>query len=512
MEAEETCLIIDFGSQYTQLIARRLRELGVFSRIVSHTEKLEDVKKNNIRAIILSGGPASVSADEAPMPSFKIEESELPILGICYGMQLMAKAYGGSVMSGSSGEYGLETLEASSSSLFGTENFSDKVLMSHGDRVEVVPEGFEVTAKSSNQMLAAIENKSKKHFGLQFHPEVQHTKRGLEIIQNFLHVSGFSFAWKPDHIFDELKRRLEEQYEGGKILCALSGGVDSTVLAVLLKKIFDDKVHCFCVDTGLLRKNEITQLKDLFEEHFHFPVSIIDAKKTFLSALSGVTDPEEKRKIIGKVFVETFNAQRESLSDIFYLAQGTLYPDVIESISAHGGPSSKIKSHHNVGGLPKDLPFELMEPFRLLFKDEVRRLGEFLGIPHDFVWRHPFPGPGLAVRMLGSVTEEVLETLREADWRLQEVLRETGWYEKLWQSFCVHLPLRSVGVMGDARTYENCIAVRCVHSEDGMTAHIPDIPTEVLTKISSRIINEVKGINRVVYDISSKPPSTIEWE
>lgn len=507
----ETCLIVDFGSQYTQLIARRLRELGVFSKIASPKITLEEIQDEQVKAIILSGGPSSVTDFEAPKLDFALQEIQIPVLGICYGMQWMTESNGGKVHSSRSREYGVERVHVERSKLF-SESGEYEVLLSHGDHVESPAAGFKVVAQSSNRVIAAIEHEDKNFFGLQFHPEVHHTKAGKEILKNFLHLADFKFDWQAAHMYEEVKIISESIYKGGNILCALSGGVDSTVLAVALNKLFSGKVQCFCVDTGLMRKNEVKQLKELFDEHFHFPIEIVDAKKKFLSDLAGVTDPEQKRKMIGKNFIEIFEEEAKKFEAVEYLAQGTLYPDVIESRSAHGGPSVKIKSHHNVGGLPDRLPFKLLEPFALLFKDEVRALGEYMGIPHDFVWRHPFPGPGLAVRVVGEVTEKRLEILREADWRLQQILRETGWYEKLWQSFCVYLPIQSVGVMGDSRTYEDTIAVRCVHSQDGMTAHIAALPTDVLERVSAKIINEVKGINRVVYDISSKPPSTIEWE
>lgn len=504
---EERCLIIDFGSQYTQLIARRLREIHVFSEVIA-PEQLKNNLSSEVKALILSGGPQSVG--DADAPTVDLSGVELPVLGICYGMQWLAQSYGGCVEAGTSREYGVEKIKFENSRL--TDLPETEVLFSHGDHVERVPEAFEVTARSSAGVISAIEHKEKDLYGLQFHPEVYHTPAGKEILKSFCQRVGFHFSWEPQHIFEALKEKLTRQVGGKKILCALSGGVDSSVAAVVLNKIFPGQVHCFCVDTGLLRKNELNQLKSLFKGAFDFPIEIIDAEERFLSALAGEADPEKKRKIIGRTFIEVFEEEGAKHSDFEFLAQGTLYPDVIESTAAHGGATDKIKSHHNVGGLPDNLRFQLVEPFRLLFKDEVRLLGEYLGIPHDFVWRHPFPGPGLAVRTLGPVRREDLEVLREADWRLQQVLKEEGIYEKLWQSFCVMLPVQSVGVMGDKRTYENVVAVRCVHSQDGMTAHIADIPTRVLERISSKIINEVKGINRVVYDISSKPPSTIEWE
>jgi GMP synthase (glutamine-hydrolysing) len=427
-------------------------------------------------------------------------------------MQLMAHELGGLVHQSQQREYGTEKIETKSSVLFPCEEIRT-VLMSHGDHVGRLPAGFESTAVSLNGVPAAMENLARKLFGIQFHPEVKHTDRGSEFLKNFLKFAGFDFSWQSGHVAELLEAEVRAQVKASdRILCALSGGVDSTVLAVFLNKVFPGRVDCFCVDTGLLRAGELDRLQELFSLHFKFPISIVQASEFFVSRLSGVIDPEEKRKSIGKSFIEIFERESQSRSQARFLAQGTLYPDVVESTSAHGGPTAKIKSHHNVGGLPKTLPFELLEPFKTLFKDEVRRLGEYLGIPHDFVWRHPFPGPGLAVRIVGEVTESRLHLLRQADLRLQEVLKETGWYEKLWQSFCVFLPIKSVGVMGDARTYEECVAIRCVHSDDGMTAHIAALPVEVLERISSRIINEVRGINRVVYDISSKPPSTIEWE
>lgn len=507
----ETCLIVDFGSQYTQLIARRLRELGVFSEIVSPEKSKDFLSNEYVKAVILSGGPASVGKEDWARLPYALSEWACPILGICYGMQYIAGELGGEILSSDSREYGVETVRIDSGVLF-AQSGDQKVLMSHGDSVSELPKGFVGRAWSKNGVLAAMEHPHKKLFGLQFHPEVKHSERGQEILHSFLSFSDFSFDWKPEHMYEELEAQLNSQYSEGRILCALSGGVDSTVAAVLLNKVFPGKVDCVCVDTGLLRKKELDDLRMLFERYFKFPIRIVDESKRFLKQLEGVTDPEEKRKKIGNTFIEVFQEESKTMESVRYLAQGTLYPDVIESLSAHGGPSVKIKSHHNVGGLPDILPFELVEPFRMLFKDEVRRLGEFMGLPHDFVWRHPFPGPGLAVRVLGEVNESKLAILREADFRLQQVLRESGYHEQLWQSFCVFLPVQSVGVMGDQRTYENVVAVRCVHSDDGMTAHIASLPTEVLERISTKIINEVPGVNRVVYDISSKPPSTIEWE
>jgi len=507
---DELCYIVDFGSQYTQLITRKLRELKVLSEIISPEDFLQKDLSDS-KAVIFSGGPQSVVDLDIDAFEKATKAYDKPILGICYGMQLMAKIYGGKVESAKSREYGVDQIQIEGSQLL-PELQRTSVLLSHGDHVDKAPKNFRISAHSLNQVIAMIESPELQRYGVQFHPEVTHTKNGSLLLRSFLEKAGFQFNWEEKHIFKEISERLQANFSDGKILCALSGGVDSTVLAVALNKIFPGQVHCFCVDTGLMRKDEISNLRSLFEKHFHFPIEIIDAEKRFLDRLAGVTDPEQKRKIIGKEFIEIFEMESKAHSDFKYLAQGTLYPDVIESMSAHGGPTAKIKSHHNVGGLPEKLPFQLLEPFRLLFKDEVRRLGEFLGLPHEFVWRHPFPGPGLAIRCIGEVRKERLDRLREADAILQEVLKAENFYESLWQSFCVYLPVHSVGVMGDGRTYEECIAVRCVHSDDGMTAHIAALPVQILERISARIINEVSGINRVVYDISSKPPATIEWE
>ena len=515
----QTIVVLDFGSQFTQLIARRLRELSVYAEILPFDTPVEKIRARRPAGIILSGGPKSVSDTGAPHCDTGVYDTGVPVLGICYGMQLMTHALGGVVAPAPHREFGMATVTVQQNApLFGDVPFAAqggrrelRVWASHGDFVKAPPDGFVVTATSPNAPVAAMAAPERELYALLFHPEVAHTDHGLEILRNFAYdVCGCTGDWTMRSFVDEATERVRAQVGEGRVVCGLSGGVDSTVAAVLIHKAVGDRLTCIFVDNGVMRQDEGEQIKRRFER-LKLPLIFVDASELFLTRLAGVTDPEQKRKTIGATFIDVFEAEAKKLGDFDFLAQGTLYPDVIESVSVIG-PSVAIKSHHNVGGLPERMRFKLVEPLRLLFKDEVRKVGEELGLDAEFVWRQPFPGPGLAVRILGDVTHSRLNLLRKADHIVAEEVKKAGWYKRLWQSFAVLLPVQSVGVMGDARTYEYTIAIRAVESKDGMTADWARLPHELLAIISSRIVNEVKGINRVVYDISSKPPSTIEWE
>jgi GMP synthase (glutamine-hydrolysing) len=514
-DVREQIVILDFGSQYTQVIARRVREFNVFSTIMRPNTRAAEIDALAPNGIILSGGPMSVYQKDAPMPDPGIFTLGIPILGICYGMQVMSHLLDGKVAKGQKREYGRAELDVivPSCPLFTNLDARQTVWMSHGDKLTQLPRGFESIARSSNSPFAAMECRERNLFGLQFHPEVVHTPHGREILKNFMfRVCGCQGLWTMVSFIERSVKEMRATVGSDRVILGLSGGVDSSVAAALIHKAVGNQLAPIFVDNGLLRKGERESVERVFGKNFRMKLKTVDASNLFLSRLKGVTDPERKRKIIGKTFIDVFEKAAKSVKGAKFLAQGTLYPDVIESVPTAGGPSAMIKSHHNVGGLPKRMKFQLLEPLRQLFKDEVRRVGEELGLPREIVWRQPFPGPGLAVRVLGAINKPRLDILREADAIVVEEMKNSGWYYKIWQSFAVLLPIRTVGVMGDERTYDHVIALRVVDSQDGMTADWVRLPADLLARISNRIINEVKGVNRVCLDISSKPPATIEWE
>ena len=513
MVRHDSILILDFGSQYTQLIARRVRELHVYCEIHPFNYSFAEIQTYNPKGIILSGGPMSVYANNAPISDKRIFDLGIPVLGICYGLQLMAYQLGGEVDTAAKKEFGRATLVVDTQSgIFEGVPQSSQVWMSHGDSLTKLPPGFEPMAHSDNAPICAIRNEKKKIYGVQFHPEVVHTKEGTRILSNFLFaVCGCSGDWNAESFIDRTVTDIRDCVGRSRVLCALSGGVDSSVAAVLIHRAIGDQLFCIHIDNGLMRRDESAQVVKTFRDQFHIALDFVDGSKLFLDRLRGIADPEAKRKIIGKTFIDIFEEEAKKVEGAAFLAQGTLYPDVIESVSFKG-PSATIKTHHNVGGLPQRMNLKLIEPFRELFKDEVRRVGRSLGLSESLLGRHPFPGPGLAIRVLGDVTRERLEVLRNADEIFIEELRRSDLYDTVWQAFAVLLPVQSVGVMGDERTYENAIALRAVTSIDGMTADWSHLPYDLIATISSRISNEVRGVNRVVFDVSSKPPSTIEWE
>lgn len=511
---EQQILIIDYGSQYTQNIARRVREAQVFCQIHPNTKSLNEIKSMQPRGIILSGGPASVLEKNSVLCDRKLFELGIPILGICYGMQLITHILDGKVSPADNREYGRAELKIKEySHLFSGVKNNSTVWMSHGDLIKKIPPGFKATAFTENSPIAAIEDPIKKIYGLQFHPEVVHTSEGIKLLDSFIFdICKCVKNWEITSFAEHAINNIKTQVGNGHVLCGLSGGVDSSVVAMLVHKAIGDRLTCIFVDNGLLRTGEREKVEHAFRDNFQVNLDVVNATDRFLNKLKGISDPEKKRKIIGNTFIDVFEEEAKRLGNFEYLAQGTLYPDVIESVSFKGGPSMVIKSHHNVGGLPEKMRLKLVEPLRELFKDEVRRLGKEIGLPEKIIKRQPFPGPGLAIRVIGNVTQQRLNILREADRIIIEEIKEAQLYDSLWQSFAVLLPIKTVGVMGDARTYENVVAIRAVTSTDGMTADWAHLPYGLLGQISNRIINEVKGINRVVYDISSKPPGTIEWE
>jgi GMP synthase (glutamine-hydrolysing) len=507
-------LIVDFGSQYNQLIARRVRENHVYCQIEPPTIKADAIKRLDPEGIILSGGPSSIYEKNSPKIDPAVFKLGIPVLGICYGMHFMMSALGGSVKRAGRREYGFAELNIKRrQGVFEGIHTKSQCWMSHGDSIQRLPNGFTISANTENTAVAAAAHRNKRLIGVQFHPEVAHTLMGKKILRNFLFgICGCARSWTMKSFARDAIADIRQTVGDKKVILGLSGGVDSSVTAILLHKSIDKQLTCIFVDNGLLRKNEADKLKTTLKQHLNINIRFVNAKSRFLKALAKITDPEKKRKIIGRIFMEVFEAEAKKIKGAEFLSQGTLYPDVIESVSAFGGPTSVIKSHHNVGGLPRKMKLKLIEPLRYLFKDEVRLLGKTLGLPDHLVWRQPFPGPGLAVRILGEITPRHLRILRDVDELLLEEIKDAGYYKRLWQSFAVLLPLKSVGVMGDQRTYENIVAIRAVTSKDAMTADWAKLPHKLLGKISNRIINEVDGVNRVVYDISSKPPSTIEWE
>jgi len=509
----EMIIILDFGSQYSQLIARKIREINVFSEIHPFNISLDILKKEKIKGVILSGGPSSIYEENAPKISKDILDMEVPILGICYGLQLLMHLNNGKVNPADKKEYGQAQLQINSrSKIFEGIPDNSTVWMSHGDKVDEIPAEFETIAHTINSPFAAVHHKTKPIWGIQFHPEVTHTIHGKKILENFcFNICQCKGDWSSLSFIDESIKSIKQTVGNQKVICGLSGGVDSSVTAVLLHKAIGAQLHCIFVDTGLLRLNETELVEKVFKKYFHISLTVVNKSELFLNKLKNINDPEKKRKIIGNLFIKVFEEESKKLGEYKYLAQGTLYPDVIESISFKG-PSAMIKSHHNVGGLPEKMNFELLEPLRELFKDEVRNVGREMNMPEDIIGRHPFPGPGLAVRILGDITEEKIEILQKADDIYISELKKNNQYDKIWQAFAVLLPVQTVGVMGDERTYENALVLRAVTSTDGMTANWYPMPYNLLGHISNRIMNEVAGINRVVYDTSSKPPATIEWE